>query len=840
MTTPTVDVAALKREQAELIAIRDSLLKLPERRVPGEGPSSHTDMVLVGEAPGASEVLQHRPFVGPSGELLDLMLQLVGIARGTVWITNAVNWRTMDKDRKNRAPTQAEINADAERLESEIRSHSPRLIYCLGATATKAVLGKSLSVEEIRGFPIWSMKYECYCVTTYHPSAVLRDYMRFPEFHKDLRDHPRYLEMELGGVQPPVVDYSVYEDAAQANILMQQLMDSPIGDIAFDIETDGFNYQTDRILELGLAWFRPSTGEIRAAILPMEVAWSRPLLSQLMLKKNAVWHNGKFDVRFLRYQQEVDAALDDDTMLMHYALDERQGVHSLKILARERYNSPWYEGEIKQYLPNSKTPYSRIPNPIRWKYLAFDVYYTLMLARDLRKEMVADEVQHLYKTVLIEGAQSFSKAEMYGICVDMPHREYLHNVLSEELAQRQAVIVVDAAKVGITVTNGKANAQINSWLYDGHKWPLYEGKRTSVKESLERFPDRPETFMLQQFRQTAYLIGTFVNGLPQHMDAQGLIHPDVLMHGTVTGRPVIHDPPLQTAPRKHKDIKRVVCKARPGHVIVAADYDQLEIRVMAWYSRDQNMIDGFTKPLTIVRSPHEGPPAIAMADRFAEPTYTWQDVGDTVYEYQPDFHTRGAALAFEKPWWEITEDERYDYKFVIFGVLYGRGARSLALDPQGLHGKTVKQAQRYIDGLWAAFPDLKAYYADVTKYVLKHGEIVTAFGRKRRFPFIGKDFWYKIEKQIKNFPAQSTASDICVSGFNVLSKELPSQVRGQPLFTVYDSIESEVPEDRVSEAVALVKEAMQNPPLEWRNIPWTVDVEVGPSWGQVKRYKETT
>jgi len=152
-----------------------------------------------------------------------------------------------------------------------------------------------------------------------------------------------------------------------------------------------------------------------------------------------------------------------------------------------------------------------------------------------------------------------------------------------------------------------------------------------------------------------------------------------------------------------------------------------------------------------------------------------------------------------------------------------------------LKDATVNQAQEYIDELWAAFPDLKKYYDDLVDSVLKTGEIVTTFGRKRRFPFIGKDFWYKIERQIKNYPIQSTASDICTLSFVALLDELKARKWGTPLFTVHDSIVFEIREDRIQESFVLIKEIMSHPPIENRGISWDVDGAVGPSWGETKR-----
>jgi len=797
----------------------------------GEGPEGHVDVLLVGEAPGMEEAFRRRPFIGASGLLLNELLKLCELDRKTCWITNAVSWRP----EKGQAPSAAEVAEDRPRLEAEILAHTPKVIYCLGSTAVRAVLSKSFAIRDVRGFPFWSSKFACYVVPTWHPAAVLRDYLLFPDLHSDLKSCSRYLQLPPGGVSTPEVDYTVYEDKQSAQIFLRELADTDkVQEVSVDIETDGFNYMTDRILEIGFAWNSPTTGKVKVGIVPSPDKLLQVYISDVLERKNTVWHNGKFDIRFLQYQWNCKAKLDDDTMLMHYALDERQGIHSLKMLARTYFDAPWYEEEIRHFLPNTKTPFSAIPNDVRWKYLAFDVYYTLKLSDQLRKDMKADNVDKMYQTILLEGGRAFLQAELYGVKVDLRHRSALEGELVKELVERQENISRLGEEVGISVGNARSFKQIADLLYDGYKWPLFEGKRSTAEESLLRFPEKKESRAILAFRETQHMIGTFVTGLEKHVYLDGRIHPDVLMHGTVTGRTPVHDPPLQTVDRKKKTLKKLFC-ASPGYVIADFDYDQLEIRVAAWYSGDKNMVAGFTKPLEIVCPNFGDLPQIAMPERFPKPIYNFADGNDEVYQYHSDFHTLGSALAYNVPWWEVTEDDRYNYKFIIFGVLYGRGAQSLAEDPNGLRNVTVEQAQLYIDGLWKAFPDLKKYYDTLQQTVLRDGEITTVFGRKRRFPFIGKDFWYKIEKQIKNFTIQSTASDINMLSFSTLQKELSSRRWGNPLFTVHDSIVFEVKEDKITEATQLIKDVMTHPPLEDRGIPWEVDGNVGPSWGETKR-----
>jgi DNA polymerase-1 len=561
-----------------------------------------------------------------------------------------------------------------------------------------------------------------------------------------------------------------------------------------------------------------------------------------MLAKRCIWQNGKFDVRFLRHQWNVDAPLHDDTMLMHYALDERQGVHSLKTMARERFDAPFYEQDIKQYLPSKKTPYSAIPEPVRWKYLSYDVYYTAKLAVQLREEMVRDNVQHLYEAQLMPAANAFAKAEMRGVAVDLKHHEKLATELGVELDRKIARIGTLSNTTAHPVSNPRAYKQLTDWMFDGLQAPKFEGARTTKEDALlfflSRYPDadhpiRQASEAILDFRETQALIGTFVNGLPANIYPDGRVHPDVLLHGSITGRTPIHNPPLQTAPRTAKVIKKLFVPS-PGYVIGDFDYDQLEIRTAAWESGDQEMIRAFSEPLSIEVHAGAALPEIVMRERFPMPIQILTLGQREVHNFKPDFHTRGAALAYNQPWWTLSEDDRYNYKFIIFGVLYGRGAKSLATDRNGLRGVSIRQAEAYIERLWESFPTLRKFIDDNCSLVREVGELQTAYGRKRRFPFITRDTWWKMKKQIANFPVQSMASDICMEAFVRLMDALPARGWGYPLFTVHDSIVFELAEATVPDAVELIKDVMSHPSLEDRGVPWEVEGKVGPSWGETK------
>jgi len=233
------------------------------------------------------------------------------------------------------------------------------------------------------------------------------------------------------------------------------------------------------------------------------------------------------------------------------------------------------------------------------------------------------------------------------------------------------------------------------------------------------------------------------------------------------------------------------------HVIIDVDYKNLELFIAWHYSADENL-------------------------------------GRALVE--EDFHRRTASAIFNKAYDEVTGLDRFNSKFVTFGIAYGRQAWSLC---QGelleLTGGNERKAQEFIDRFWGLYPGYKRVYDGWKRDAVKNGELRTPMGRVRRWRLIDKSKIRAIENQAVNFPIQSLASDVCLHALIRLNKRLPAMGLGHVLFTVHDSLVFEVPEDRVDEAVVVIEQEMLQTPFE-THIQLFVDIEVGPSLGEVKAY----
>lgn len=236
------------------------------------------------------------------------------------------------------------------------------------------------------------------------------------------------------------------------------------------------------------------------------------------------------------------------------------------------------------------------------------------------------------------------------------------------------------------------------------------------------------------------------------------------------------------------------------------DYSQLELRVAAFLSQDQKLIQA--------------------------------------YKDGQDFHRVVASQIFSIPPEQVTKQQRHIAKYVDFGILYGRGAKSLAegwsagqdlaSDALTKDVWTVKMAQQFIDKMMEQFPDLHRWMMSQQSKVIEDHFIVTPFGRRRRFPFIARDNAYEIQRQAINFPVQSVASDICQLGLVRLHTLLLPE-RAFIISTVHDSVLMEVRKDCVEETATLASLVLEYPPPQLNfNVPLKVDIAIGPNWGELK------
>jgi DNA polymerase-1 len=325
--------------------------------------------------------------------------------------------------------------------------------------------------------------------------------------------------------------------------------------------------------------------------------------------------------------------------------------------------------------------------------------------------------------------------------------------------------------------------------------------------------------VLEQRLDQKYL-STYIAGFEKGLGPDGRVHAEFNLGGTVTGRLSSSNPNLHAIPKRGQLTPfRKVIAASPGWSLIEADYSQLELRVAAMLSGDE-----------------------ALTKTYAEGR---------------DLHLEVASLMLSKPPEKISEPERYLAKAVDFGVIYGRSAQAIAKGDamfyfsQVLGGGepwTVEETDAFIKRFLDGYPKLRDWITDTERQVLETRIVETPFGRRRRFIILDrvpKDAvpwkaghpmkWPGVPASIRtilrqgvNTPIQSLASDICLSAFARLTRELDPAV-ARTVSSVHDSILVEARDDVVAETAATMKRIMEDSPVDTRGVPLGVDVKIGRS-----------
>lgn len=743
------------------------------RFVPSHGPRT-ASLAIVGEAPGYQEAKEGQPFIGPSGRLLDMVLNHHGISRDGAYLTNTVLCRPKD----NRTPTAAEVKACRPRLVGEIQATEAKTILALGNTAAHSFLRTDVGITTLRtGLPK-EVEVEGLegrkVIPTVHPAACLRLADLFPAFVADIgKINPTTAVIKF---EPP--RYAVFEDPGDAVAVLNELGNKYtelVVDIETGLEKDSSFEHTERhsLLCVGIGFEPGRVVVIGEGALGSEAVRER--LGRLIDDKDWIAHNGKFDLAGLRRLGRGRLAFD--TMLASYALDERQGTHGLKYLAAELLGAPDYDSEVRKYVGKNDS-YAVIPRDVLYKYNAYDVACTGDLARRYRSEMDASSVK--LNDFLTEASMALMESELEGIGVDIP---YLEN-LTVEYAQSLDALEDDLKP---WVNNPRSPKQVKEALHDmgfpveGTAVDILEDilKKTEAGSDVNKFIN-----LMLRNRKEAKLYGTYIKGVRKRI-WNSRIYPTFLLHGTTTGRLSCRNPNLQNVPRG--SLIRNMYVPEPGNVFVQADYATVELRVLATLARDEYLRDLFV------------------------------DGRDIHNEISTQLYGPG-----------FTREQRVRTKAVVYGLSYGREAFSIAQE----YDMKVSEATRMMEEFFRVIPETVAWKQSVKEKVLHASEdLETPFGRRRRFWLITNENRRDVEKEAYAFYPQSIASDICLSAFIRLRRDHDLAVR----LPVHDSILVECPLADAKDVSRLMEEVMSQTATEVFTdyVPFPVDVKIGNTWGEV-------
>ncbi|TMD26820.1 MAG: DNA polymerase I [Chloroflexi bacterium] len=423
----------------------------------------------------------------------------------------------------------------------------------------------------------------------------------------------------------------------------------------------------------------------------------------------------------------------------------------------------------------------------------------LNLRPRLEAEMRNLGVDYLFHEIELPLAGVLADMETEGVAIDVPYLKQMQ----EELGSQLAAIETEVEEVAGQKFNLNAPQQLAKVLFEDLRLPV--GKRTKTgystdADTLEALREKhPIVGLILEHRQLSKLKSTYVDALPQLVDPlSGRVHTSFGQASTATGRLSSSNPNLMNIPIRTElgqRIRRAFKAGRPDHVMVSADYAQIELRIAAHLSGDPMLLDAF--------------------------------------KAGQDIHTATAAAVFKVPIEQVDPSQRRLAKIANFGSIYGQGEYGLS---QQL-GITGDVAREFLGQYWSTYAHLREYLDEVRRKAREEGFVVSATGRRRAIPDLRSPNYQlrsAAERMAINFPMQSLAADIIKIAMVRLHREIEAdEIEGRMLLQVHDELLFEVPRAELDQFAEKVPRVMTGAYELETGIE--VEMKVGPNWADMKK-----
>jgi DNA polymerase-1 len=685
---------------------------------------------------------------------------------------------------------------------SELESTRIKQVVALGNSATKSILGTKDGITRLRVGPPKEVEGVPFSVIpTFHPAACLRPKgdAYFPSI---VNDFAKLKGLTSEWKEPEHVVFEQPREALAGLVELTALSRPITVDIESDIDKDvSFDHPTRHgLLCVGVGYDRGKVAVFGETAL-QDNAVRTGLGRYLKEHRRVIAQNGKFDLAGLHAKGMRDIRLWFDTMLASYCLDERPGIHGLKYMAVERLGTPRYDDEIKQYVRAGKG-YGSIPREILYRYNAYDCAATYELY--LLFDRLLDEEPGLRRLhdFLVRASNELMYVELNGFGVDLQYNDELHIHYAARLKQFEQ----ELADILGREVNPRSPKQLVEALDElGFRVPLKRNQKGEMRPTtdndalnllLERAPQGPQRDFLetlQLHRKDAKSDGTYVRGIRKRV-YQGRVFSTFLLHGTETGRLSSRNPNLQNITRGEVLRKQFV-PVRLENVFVQADFKQAELRILTWFAREEYFQEIFNDPS--------------------------RDIFD---ELAPRLYGNMGGL--DKA---ALKELRIRVKAYVYGLGYGREAQSIADEFK----IPVAEAARGMRAFFEVIPNIVKFREDIKAKVNAGEDLITPFGRHRRFWLIAEENKHEIMNEALAFMPQSTASDICLDAFCDLRPHLKGI--GWVRNLVHDSILIECPKNKVDQVKELLRHYMiaAAKKVVGDYVKFDVDITVGSNWGEL-------
>ena len=824
----------------------------------------NADIMLIGDAPGYEEVIKRKHLSGRCGQLLKQYLQECGIDLKDIYITDIVKCRPP----KNRPAVDSEIKVCAGYLEEEIRNVKPKVIGLLGNTPISYFL-KSKGVTKLRGKPIWGEDWGCWLLPMYHPNYLSNFNKRSSQYSEFKSDLTKLKTLTFKSKEEKSKDtiYKVTDSISKVKKAVDFLITQK--EMSFDTETTSLICQKGKILCLSFSW-----KEGYAIVIPyhddrifnkQEQEIVKTELKRLFMSDvKKIAQNGKFDIKFLLYDNILVKEFYFDTMLASYLLNE-EGIHHLANLVLTYTNMGTFKDEARDYIRGKiKIPYQAkqdigkktnqtnlfggqmkekfvtkyrkstimdLPIEKLHEYSAKDADATFRVYKKQKPLLEEENLWKLLNKILIPTTVVLSYMELRGINGDKEYLEAISaryqskiKVLMQELFERKEVMKY-TEKFG--ELNLDSPTQLKKLLFDIMGLvPIKINKLTKTQRAAgikQGSPSTDKDALNLLFKKNR---NKLLKELLDYRKLQKFYNTYIKSYLTIIENST--DNKIHTVYNFCSEDK----DDGEGRGTVTGRLSSVKPNLQNIPKRDE-------KEATIIRGALVASKNCILIEADFKQVefrvfamYTKDKKLITMAKKQ-DIHKEIASQIFKKELDKITKQERALAKGAVFGgIMYGGGSHVIVRD----FGIDYREADRIINEFFNEFPDARRYIDNQKKFAEKNGYVVNMFGRKRRL----NDLYSNNEgsreaayRQAINARIQSTAADIVYISMIKLYQVL----KGKPckmLLNIHDAIVFDCKEDYLKEALVLIKEIMENSVN--LSVPLKVNIEVGKNLGEMREY----
>ncbi|MGJ8658522.1 DNA polymerase I [Cellulophaga fucicola] len=591
----------------------------------------------------------------------------------------------------------------------------------------------------------------------------------------------------------------VYQSVAPGmamKLFIQNLMKQT--SVCFDTETTGLNPLTAELVGIAFSW---EAGKGFYIPFPEDRDQAQELIEQLRpffenetIEK--IGQNLKYDIKVLHKYNLIVKGTYFDTMLAHYLINPDMR-HNMEVLAETYLNySPISITELIGKKGKNQLSMRQVPLEQQTEYAVEDADITLQLASHFRPELTEAKTEDLFKDIEIPLLSVLADMELEGINLDVAFLNSLSEELNSDIKNLETSIY-EAAGEEFNIASPKQLGEIlfgKLKLVDKPK-KTKTGQYSTAEDVLSYLAQDHEIIKnIIEYRGLAKLKSTYIDALPDQVEeVTGRVHTDYMQTVAATGRLSSNNPNLQNIPirtERGRQVRKAFIPRDENYTLLAADYSQIELRIIAALSDETTMIEAFKN-------------------------------GE-------DIHASTASKVFNVPLEEVTREQRSNAKTVNFGIIYGVSAFGLSNQTDLSRG----ESKELIEAYYETYPKLKKYMAELVDFARDNGYVQTVLGRRRYLKDINSRNAVvrgAAERNAVNAPIQGSAADIIkIAMINIHKKLTQGNFKTKMLLQVHDELVFDAHKTELEEVTLLIKTEMEN--AYKLAVPLDVEIGIGENW----------